>query len=276
MSKKKLARAIGVCGIAIMIIVAITILPSCESSPTPPTYGLEFDGIDDDVDVGEGASLKPTSALTVAAWINLQTPTTSREPAVLGNARYTTPQVGGYQLRITPIGTWEGDYWDGNWTNITSYRISLDLHRGVAQGESDPRGSVSVNKSAAELENQWHHIVAVFDKPTIEIFVDGAEEATASYNYDINYDVTTITLLGASNWMRTFQRFSGIISEVRIYNRALSATEINDIYRYHDVTDGLVGYWKLDEGSGTIAHDSSGYSNNGTLEGDPLWFTGGD
>jgi len=37
MSKKKLARAIGVCTIAIMIIIAITILPSCESSPTVPT-----------------------------------------------------------------------------------------------------------------------------------------------------------------------------------------------------------------------------------------------
>lgn len=275
MSKKKLSRMIGVCTIAIMIIVVITILPSCVSSPTPPTYGLEFGGTDDDVSLGEDASLKPISALTVAAWINFETPTTSNEPSIAGNSRYTSTKVGGYVLLVDPVGTWEGSGWSGNWTNITSYYITLWLHRGVAQGESDWRGSVSINASPAELENQWHHIVAVFDKPTMKIFVDGAEEATASYNYDINYDVTTITLLGASNWMRTSQRFSGIISEVRIYNRALSAAEINDIYRYHDVTDGLVGYWKLNEGSGTIAYDSSVNDNHGTLVGDPVWFTGG-
>ncbi|MEJ2705031.1 MAG: hypothetical protein P8Z79_21545, partial [Sedimentisphaerales bacterium] len=42
----------------------------------------------------------------------------------------------------------------------------------------------------------------------------------------------------------------------------------------------LVGWWKLDEGSGTIAHDSSGYGNDGTLiagnAGLPEWKTGGD
>ena len=37
MDKKKLAKIIGVCTIAIMLIVVITILPSCESSPTVPT-----------------------------------------------------------------------------------------------------------------------------------------------------------------------------------------------------------------------------------------------
>ena len=276
MSKKKLARMIVVCGIAIMIIVVVTILPSCQSSPTPPAYGLEFDGEDDDVDLGEDASLKPTSALTVAAWMSLQTPTTSNEPTVVGNSRFTATQVGGYVLHTKPVGTWEGTVWDGNWTDIMSYDITFWLHRGVAHKESDWRGSVTVNKSPAELENQWHHIVAVFDKPTMRIFVDGVEEATGSYNYDINYDVTTITLIGASNWKRTSQRFSGNISEVRIYNRALSATEVDDIYRHHDVTDGLVGYWKFDEGSGSIAYDSSGNNNNGTLYGDPVWCIGGD
>jgi hypothetical protein len=275
MSRKKLARGIGVCGIAIMIMVVVTILPSCESSPTPPTYGLEFDGEDDYVNLGEDISLKPSSSLTVAAWINLQTPTTSREPVVVGNARYTATQVSGYQLSTIPTGTWEGSYWNGNWNNITSYDIALLLHRGVAHGESDWRGSVSIRVSPAELENQWHHIVAVFNKPTMKIFVDGAEETTAQYNYDINYDVTTMTYIGVNNWKKTSQGFSGIISEVHIYNRALSTGEINDIYRYHDVTDGLVGYWKLDEDSGTTVHDNTVNNNTGTLEGDPVWFTGG-
>ena len=36
----------------------------------------------------------------------------------------------------------------------------------------------------------------------------------------------------------------------------------------------LVGYWRLDEGSGTIAYDSSGNGNDGTIIGDPQWVAG--
>jgi len=37
---------------------------------------------------------------------------------------------------------------------------------------------------------------------------------------------------------------------------------------------GLVGHWKFDEGSGTIAHDQSGQSNDGTFQGSPKWVPG--
>ncbi|HUU15834.1 MAG TPA: LamG domain-containing protein [Sedimentisphaerales bacterium] len=36
----------------------------------------------------------------------------------------------------------------------------------------------------------------------------------------------------------------------------------------------IVGWWRLDEGSGTIATDLSEYGNNGTLQGDPQWVNG--
>jgi len=37
---------------------------------------------------------------------------------------------------------------------------------------------------------------------------------------------------------------------------------------------GLVGHWKFDESSGTIAYDSSGNGNDGTVQGDPQWVAG--
>jgi len=36
----------------------------------------------------------------------------------------------------------------------------------------------------------------------------------------------------------------------------------------------LVGYWRLDEGSGTTAYDSSGNGHDGIIEGDPQWIAG--
>jgi N-acetylneuraminic acid mutarotase len=38
--------------------------------------------------------------------------------------------------------------------------------------------------------------------------------------------------------------------------------------------NGLVGWWKFDETSGTVAYDSSGNGNNGNLTGGPTWVTG--
>ena len=42
-----------------------------------------------------------------------------------------------------------------------------------------------------------------------------------------------------------------------------------------DITTGLVGWWRLNEGTGTSAADSSGNSNTGTLVGSPTWSTPG-
>ncbi len=46
---------------------------------------------------------------------------------------------------------------------------------------------------------------------------------------------------------------------------------------YIPITDpNLVGWWKLDEGSGVFVLDGSGYSNHGTLKGDTQWVIGHD
>ncbi|MDO8495723.1 MAG: LamG-like jellyroll fold domain-containing protein [bacterium] len=41
-----------------------------------------------------------------------------------------------------------------------------------------------------------------------------------------------------------------------------------------DITTGLVGHWEFDEGSGTVATDSSGSGNTGTLTNGPTWVAG--
>jgi hypothetical protein len=38
-----------------------------------------------------------------------------------------------------------------------------------------------------------------------------------------------------------------------------------------DLMEGLVGYWPMDEGSGTVAHDRSDNGHDGTLENGPEW-----
>ena len=75
--------------------------------------------------------------------------------------------------------------------------------------------------------------------------------------------------------------FQGLIDEVRVWNVARSEVEIQSAMStpLSGNEPGLVGYWKLDEGSGQIAYDSIANGNNGQLgttpgvdPSDPTWL----
>jgi fibronectin type 3 domain-containing protein len=69
--------------------------------------------------------------------------------------------------------------------------------------------------------------------------------------------------------------FAGVIDEARIWSYARSAQEIVDNKNIEiQSAPGLVGRWGLNEGTGTIAADSSGNAINGTLVNGPLWAAG--
>ncbi len=58
----------------------------------------------------------------------------------------------------------------------------------------------------------------------------------------------------------------GAVDDARIYNRALTAQEVSDLFlATNGLSTGLVGHWRLDETSGTSAADSSGNGYNGTM-----------
>jgi hypothetical protein len=67
-----------------------------------------------------------------------------------------------------------------------------------------------------------------------------------------------VTVTNQGNYTETFN--------VKLYARNTSEPVISQ--------NGLVGYWKLDEGNGTIAYDSSPHTNHGTLVNGPLWVDG--
>ncbi len=67
---------------------------------------------------------------------------------------------------------------------------------------------------------------------------------------------------------------TGLIDDIRIYNRALDPSEVKALYEY---APGPVGWWKMDEGSGSVAYDSGQGQNDGNLgtgNSAPTWTTG--
>jgi hypothetical protein len=67
--------------------------------------------------------------------------------------------------------------------------------------------------------------------------------------------------------------FRGKLDDLRIWNVARSATEIANSFRAElgSFPAGLVGNWKFDEGSGTVAADTTATAENATLAGNAAW-----
>mgnify|MGYP000932915737 CR=1 FL=1 len=115
----------------------------------------------------------------------------------------------------------------------------------------------------------WHLWTAVYDGSTAKFYLDGEEKSSQPATGTIN-DTSFAFTIGARNVGD--YNFSGKIDETRIYNRALSPKEVSDLYNY---APGPVGYWNLDDATGTTAKDLSGNGNNGTLTNGPTWTTAG-
>src|SRR6266498_470903 len=68
-------------------------------------------------------------------------------------------------------------------------------------------------------------------------------------------------------WLRKVKFFLGVC----IF---LLANGLTTAYVGAQLQNGLVGYWSFDDGTGTIAGDSSGNDNTATLINGPIWTSG--
>lgn len=131
----------------------------------------------------------------------------------------------------------------------------------------------ATNSSNTTLStNTWYHAGFTYSSSTNKVtyYLNGQPDGTdTSFSGTINTDDSSVKIgYGGSTY------FTGNIDEIRIYNRALSPTEIKDLYNF---APGPVAYWDFNEGTGTTAYDSSGNSNNGvfgTGNSSPSWITG--
>ncbi len=207
---------------------------------------LQFDGVDDYVDAGNGASLNfsGTKPFTITAWIK-------------PNAVTAGKIVNRFNSGVA------GNYFFGLFNGV------LQLGRSVSPWQIF--GSTTLSAST------WYHVVGSYDGSKMYVYLNGVSDATPVTIGSVA-DAAINVFIGSSQVSNNpSEFFNGLIDEVRIYNRALSVEEI----RYHYNKGGPVAYWKFDEGQGQVAFDSTNNNNDGTLgssasadAGDPVWTTG--
>lgn len=171
-------------------------------------YSLYLDGDGDYVDLGDSFSL--ASNCSVSVWIKSED--LSREwPAIL--AKYETNHYGPYdfELHYDKVSVW------------------------VSNGNG---GHVVIDSNTSITENEWVHIVWVIKDTKATIYVDG--------EFDIQSDIPLLThnndqiTIGRQALMfspYSDLQFKGYIDELRIYSRALSESEIQELYHDENLSD---------------------------------------
>ena len=123
---------------------------------------------------------------------------------------------------------------------------------------------------------QWHHIAIVRSGNTLYAYVDGFLCNKKSYTNSIESPTVSAAWsigggnkykpTGTTTWGSYFG-FNGDMDEVRVWNTARSASDINT-YKNTSVSEqssGLVGYWNFNTTSSQNVDDLSSTNNNGTL-----------
>ncbi len=202
-----------------------------------------FDGVDDYVDAGNDASLNITSAITFEAWVK----------------------------PINLSVTFQGIIAKGA-GGLNGYRFAI----GTSQKPYIEINDNGIYSDVVLSNNKWYHIVSTADGTNLIIYVNGVGTSTAS---------TALPASTASTIMigKLGKYFNGSIDEVRIYNRALSASEIAVMYNTSLRTHGGISITNQTATAGQVhstvsiaytggdsTHNFSIYANKTGIEGRTL------
>ena len=152
-------------------------------------------------------------------------------------------------------------------------------------GQSPCDGSRYTSTTLANniLDNTWHMATVTYDGNSLKGYFDGTNVASATQTSVAVCDIGTNTMVFRPRYS---QSPDITIDEAKIYNRALSSAEVSTLYISAPppavvpaptpipTQTAPVGWWKLDDGSGSTTTDSSGRSYTGTLYNSPAWSSG--
>jgi len=181
------------------------------------TASRSFDG-NDYIDI---ASSTPDAApLSLAAWVKFSS--TTGNQCVVGIEGENVDIVNGFAL-VSVSGTF--------WAST------------VDDGSFD-KAATTTSFSAGT----WYHICAVFAASNDrKIYVNGNATPEGTNTTTLTPDTQYVerTRIGdrANTLNEGTQYFNGNIADVRIYDKALSTSEISNIYNFTNVSDSLVGWW---------------------------------
>ena len=161
--------------------------------------GTLFNGTTSFVDCGNDSSLNITDAITIEAWVK--------------SSDTTNIQMIVEKVNATPSGF------------ALYFRPTSPYMRFLIK---DSSGNTHIAEPTVQCQDgHWHHIIATFNGTVMKVYVNSIEKASTDWTGSIPTNIKKLLIGYGSHY---FFHYNGTIDEVRIYNRALSATEIKRNY----------------------------------------------
>jgi len=215
--------------------------PNCEGSTDCPIenecWSLEFDGENDFIEISDNDQHDITTAITVSAWINVNTLSTERDQFIVAKG-------------------WDNDNY--------SWGLAIDPVNPVVEwvlfnGSSNPHAT-----SITSIEiGVWYHLVGTYNGSEMKLYINGELEATTSTSIQIGNQQSGVII---GKWPYQPYYFNGIISDVAIWNQYLTINEIQEIYAGDYNQNQPVSYWTMSESIGNTIADSIA-SSDGLING---------
>ncbi len=144
---------------------------------------------------------------------------------------------------------------ESSWSSAASATTSAD---------TAPPSIVSVSAYETSVE-------ITFSEPLDTI----SAQRTENYSINNGISITGASLITNTVTLTTSVHTEGTYTLTVAGVEDTSGNPMAQTTRNYEYDDGLIGNWKLDDGSGTVAADSSGQGNPGTLINGPGWTTSG-
>jgi glucose/arabinose dehydrogenase len=173
--------------------------PGTLSGPTWSAAGrnggaLSFDGVNDFVSIADANDLDLTAAMTLEAWVR---------PAALGNVWRTVA------LKEN--------------AGAMTYALYASTDTGRPTGQANVGGERDARGASAVPVATWSHLAVTYDGTTVRLYVNGTQTATRTAGGPMAVSTRPLKLGGNAVWG---EWYSGLIDDLRVYNRVLSATDI--------------------------------------------------
>ena len=171
---------------------------------------LDFPASDDAVSVADTGELEPSSAVTMSVWTKPNVSAESQSCSnVIAGKEFATP-------RASPFVSYTIGGCSGLAARTFEFGISAATVLTVMQTPS------------SKLEaNTWVHLALTYNGANMIGYVNGVNEISAAKSGALDYSNGAF-VIGADGDLA--ENFNGVIDEVRIYNRALSADEVKRLY----------------------------------------------
>ena len=204
-----------------------------------------FDGANDEVSIAGNSAYQVTTSLTVEAWVKPLSAPSDYDGFLSYSMDAGGTQAGfGFSFYLTG---WK--FFLKTTTNQINY--------GAMAGAQLPVG-------------QWTHIAATYNGSQVKLYRNGSLVNQNDAMGDVEWaGAPAEMVLGNFPKDGSGHFFDGNLDEIRIWDIVRTENEIKaskEISLAGD-EDGLVGYWKLDEGSGITSEDLSSTGNDATLNG---------